>query len=261
MASLPLADAKPVTVQPVHLRNEDESTLLPLSTLIGRSSYCFLEGSLSLTTASPFRGLRKLVSGSKQRCQRGGFDLDLSYIPCEDGTRRMLALGLPATGMLEPLYRNPLWEVRAFLDKYHRNRYAVVNLCNERDYLDSDFPDAISVLRFRCDDHHAPPLLLILRFCEFVDLVLAANDENVVAVHCKAGIGRTGVMLSCYLMWSQTTGSIDADESLSRFRAARTSDGNAVTKPSQIRYVRHFASLARAPAQERAQMLVGRPVR
>ena len=39
------------------------------------------------------------------------------------------------------------------------------------------------------------------RFCAEADGWIAAHPENVVAVHCKAGKGRTGVMIAALLLW------------------------------------------------------------
>ena len=39
------------------------------------------------------------------------------------------------------------------------------------------------------------------RFCAEAEAWLAAGPENVVAVHCKAGKGRTGVMIAALLLW------------------------------------------------------------
>ena len=87
-----------------------------------------------------------------------------------------------------------------------------------------------------------------------------AGEAPVVAVHCKAGKGRTGVMLAAYLVWSRHEGCEDAGAALSFFRRVRTSDGDAVVNPSQVRYVHHFASLAATPEVERPRLLQGAPV-
>lgn len=41
--------------------------------------------------------------------------------------------------------------------------------------------------RFPFDDHNPCPLRLIAEFCQDIDEFLAADERNIVAVHCKAG--------------------------------------------------------------------------
>ena len=53
------------------------------------------------------------------------------------------------------------------------------------------FPPSTTLLQFD----------MILPFCESVDQYLHLDPRNVVAVHCKAGKGRTGMLIACYLMW------------------------------------------------------------
>ena len=55
-----------------------------------------------------------------------------------------------------------------------------------------DVPEALQV----------PPLALIHSFCKHVHDFLQAHLQGVVAVHCKAGKGRTGLMICSYLLYA-----------------------------------------------------------
>jgi phosphatidylinositol-3,4,5-trisphosphate 3-phosphatase and dual-specificity protein phosphatase PTEN len=68
---------------------------------------------------------------------------------------------------------------------------------------------------------------------------LNSDSENIVAVHCKAGKGRTGLLICCYLIYS---GVYDAISALKFYGEKRTSNKKGVTLPSQIRYVHYFES-------------------
>ena len=129
------------------------------------------------------RHFRQMVSLKKIRFIRDGFDLDLTYI-----TRKIIAMGFPSSA-LEGMYRNPMEEVQRFFKFYHLNHFKIYNLCSERQYDPESFNGAVAHWPF--DDHNPCPLNMIKPFCDSIDHFLRIDDRNTVAVHCKAGKGRT----------------------------------------------------------------------
>ena len=57
--------------------------------------------------------------------------------------------------------------------------------------------------RFPFDDHSPPPLGLLYYFCESAHEWLSSHKEHVIAVHCKAGKGRTGTCISAYFLYAR----------------------------------------------------------
>jgi phosphatidylinositol-3,4,5-trisphosphate 3-phosphatase/dual-specificity protein phosphatase PTEN len=175
--------------------------------------------------------LRGLVSKKKLRYQEEGFDLDLSYI-----TPRIIAMGFPSEGA-EAVYRNPMDQVQKFFKQKHDGRFRVYNLCSERHYDHSKFNGSVCNIAF--NDHGPPGFSLVMSFCRDAHKFLSQNPENVIAVHCKAGKGRTGTMIAAYLLYEQHC--MNAEEALNFFGSKRTKNSKGVTIPSQRRYVNYFA--------------------
>ena len=139
--------------------------------------------------------VKALVSKEKVRLREDGFDLDLTYV-----APRIIAMGFPSAS-LEGRYRNRIGDVERFLGKRHGTSYRVYNLCSERTYPLHRFGGRFE--RFPFNDHAPPPLGLLHAFCASVDTWLAKDAQNVVAVHCKAGKGRTGVAIASYFLYAR----------------------------------------------------------
>ena len=111
-----------------------------------------------------------------------------------------MAMSVPAFGG-HSHYRNDLVAVEAFLAARHYARFFVFNLCDT--YLSSDgalgnysgdrFFGCMQRVPF---EDHGPPLLgEMLQLCSEATRWCRQHRRNVVAIHCKGGKGRTGVMV------------------------------------------------------------------
>lgn len=182
---------------------------------------------------------RMQVSMNKQRYQEGGFNLDLTFI-----TERMLAMSVPATSIMG-LYRNPIKEVVRYFETNHTRNgtacYRIYNVCPELPYPHDKFTGEVRC--YNVQDHTPPRMNHFVDYCLDVEQWMARSANNIIAIHCKGGKGRTGSLCAAWMIYSQYKPT--AGEALSHFAVQRTDPTlkgklQGVETPSQMRYIHQF---------------------
>eukprot|EP01103_Thecamoeba_quadrilineata_P010667 TRINITY_DN2363_c0_g1_i1.p1 TRINITY_DN2363_c0_g1~~TRINITY_DN2363_c0_g1_i1.p1 ORF type:complete len:592 (+),score=102.36 TRINITY_DN2363_c0_g1_i1:71-1846(+) len=174
--------------------------------------------------------IKKKVSGDRVRFTEGNFNLDLAYI-----TKNVIAMAIPAKGF-GTLWRNNIDEVSEMLKQYHENNYMIWNL-SEIAYDYQKFDQRI--LEFGFPDHHNPPIDLLFNIVLSMDAWLKKDSNRVAVVHCVGGKGRTGTVISSYLLYTSQEHT-DPLTALNFFAEKRSLQKKGVTQPSQRRYVTYF---------------------
>lgn len=187
---------------------------------------------------------RALVSKKKLRFVSADVDLDLSYV-----TDNVIAMGWPSVG-IEALYRNPVTQVRSFLEDRHSGHYRIWNLCVERDYVSTALGFKCEVERFCWYDHCPPPFAMMKPLCDSLHSWTRSDPKNIAVVHCKAGKGRTGTVIAAFLVHSKQAPTAEA--SLGIFGWRRTRNGRGVTLPGQQRYVAYYSMQVSAIKEDEA---------
>ena len=176
------------------------------------------------------RCIRHIVSGDRIRLQEDGFDLDLTYI-----TPRIIAMSWPASTFFGKFYRNDINEVSRYLEKKHGQSYWVFNTSGNQ-YNPKPFRGRVNCYTWK--DRHNPALVVIFQACQKMHEWLTQNDDNVVVVHCNAGKGRTGTLISSYMLYCGFADT--AQNALTYYAWKRFASGRGVINPSSVRYVFYF---------------------
>lgn len=75
-------------------------------------------------------------------------------------------------------------------------------------------------------DHNPGPIPIIFKFAIDAILFLAADPHNTIAVHCKAGKGRTGLGICAYFIFTEAID--NAENSVKLFNSRRTTNGKGL---------------------------------
>ena len=97
----------------------------------------------------------------------------------------------------------------------------------------------IRLTRSPIDDFGAPTLEQAMTLCQLIADLIAA--EEVVAVHCRAGLGRTGTVLASYLIW-------EGASALNALETVRRVEPRWVQSDEQVAFLAEFAKyIAKTP--------------
>lgn len=96
-------------------------------------------------------------------------------------------------------------------------------------------PHGIACKSFPMPDMQAPSPEQAVSICRDIDLLL--DQGEVVAVHCRAGMGRTGTVLAAYWLWC-AGGRLDA---LRALEEVRRKEPGWVQSQAQVRFLEDFA--------------------
>ena len=176
--------------------------------------------------------VRTIVSGKKRRYLYDGYNLDLSYI-----TPRLVAMSLPGEGV-HKVYRNSISSVSRFLNTRHPQKYKILNLSGiPYDY--ARFNNQVE--DYKWQDHYPPEIDILFRACLSMDEWLKQDPENIIVTNCRAGKGRTGTLICCYMIYCGRFTSYQA--AAIYYKIKRFSTGGGVTQPSQLRYIKYFSDV------------------
>jgi protein-tyrosine phosphatase len=190
------------------------------------------------------RRLRRHASGARHRfvSPDGSFDLDLSYI-----TPRLLGMGFPFQGV-SSLFGNPSDELYRFFQERHAGHFRIFNLVHEQRYDLEMFHGTVAL--YPWEENTPPPLELLLPCCASMQSFYLADPGNVIAVHSRHGIGRVGVVIICYLIFSRLVLTVDAAHGW--FTCMRTTAPVGVRSPAMLRYAHYFHEQLRRKAEGKA---------
>jgi hypothetical protein len=146
-------------------------------------------------------------------------------------------------------------DVRIIADFIHERcgaHFYLVNL-HEPSYDPSLFDN--QVLYFPCPDHCAPQISFFDRVTAAMSEIEDADPGVTFFIHCKAGRGRSGMVLAAYQLHRHIFSS--AAEAIANVNTKRSPDQIGISIPSQARFLRYFERVCKLghPPKRRTQPL------
>mmetsp|Transcript_2305 Transcript_2305/g.5482 ORF Transcript_2305/g.5482 Transcript_2305/m.5482 type:complete len:492 (-) Transcript_2305:2721-4196(-) len=166
-----------------------------------------------------FKAITKMGTKGRSLVSWNGVEFDMSFCTVSPNNRskKLIAMARPKTpsgddfkhekanvtgteSLLEAVLMNERKDLMRFFAAELPN-ITIYNLCSEYPYSlkeADNLPKGTVVNSFRFDDHGVPAFQ---RLCKCVKAIaLQVKNGEPVSVHCRAGKGRTGMVLSCLYM-------------------------------------------------------------
>ena len=172
---------------------------------------------------------RSIALQDKTSLIYNGHLFDLSYV-----LPNLVAMAFPATGISQQ-WRNSRDDIADYLKQNHDKHYKIYNLTEEE--YDGEIFDN-NVIHYGFLDHHPPLFNSLIKIVEDIVSYLKEDEMNTALIHCRAGRGRTGIVICSVLLALQVCKT--AEQALEFFGNKRSKKKRGVTGPCQVRYVHYF---------------------
>lgn len=139
--------------------------------------------------------------------------------------------GLPRPGIVADLEHD--------LEGLRRLGLSVLVTLEENPTVDPDALRSVGVrsMHFPVPDMGAPTIASTRKLCAEVQSLLSL--DKAVAFHCRAGLGRTGTLLACQLIWS-------GDSALRAIERVRQINPRCIQSDEQVAFLRAFEDAVRS---------------
>lgn len=127
-----------------------------------------------------------------------GSRLDLAYV-----TPQIIALSMPVDTFIQSLYRMSTSKLVNFLNEKHGSSWHIWNLQEHHEVrydVNNIGNTGNNVTHIPTPDHKPLPLKTLIRTAEDIITFTASNSSHIALIHCKCGKGRTGSVITAYLM-------------------------------------------------------------
>jgi hypothetical protein len=211
--------------------NNTNNNILPTNSTIINSPSSILANTTS-TAASTLQNLSSWFLSVTN-----SFDFPPPETTIQEITPRILAMDFPVPPQRKgdkPLPKADERIATYFQQKYGGSEHVMVWNLSEMSY------EGLSALEFKFPGHPSAPLGALFELCASLDSWLDAKSNNVAAIHCATGRGRTLTVIACYLAWSGYQG-LTPEKALEFACEKKGVDMMEATIPSQRRYVEYFS--------------------